>query len=98
MPHSKYGQKSTANKVFNSARTVRGKDKALYRQDPYGNLMFKHSRGKSSAMGWDVDHIKPRSRGGSDTLRNLQALNSSLNRSKGNSMVKKSRHSGKKKR
>ncbi|WP_425272587.1 HNH endonuclease [Polycladidibacter hongkongensis] len=44
-------------------------------------------------MGWDLDHIKPKSRGGSDSTRNLQALNAPLNRSKGDSLVKKSRHS-----
>lgn len=92
--HAKYGGKSTADKVFNSADSVKGKDKNLYRKDPYGNIMYRHSQGKSSSMGWEVDHIKPKSRGGSDTIRNLQALNSSLNRSKGNSLVKKSRHSG----
>ena len=44
-------------------------------------------------MGWEVDHIKPKARGGSDATRNLQALNTSLNREKGDSLVKKSRHS-----
>ncbi len=44
-------------------------------------------------MGWEVDHIKPITRGGSDTTVNQQALNVSVNRSKGNTLVKKSRHS-----
>lgn len=81
------------NKAWENAATVRGKDPALYRQDPYGNVMYKPSHGKSSEMGWDVDHITPKSRGGSDATRNLQALNSSVNRSKGDSLQKKSRHS-----
>ena len=44
-------------------------------------------------MGWDVDHIKPKRRGGKDTTRNLQALNSAVNRSLGDTLMKKSRHS-----
>lgn len=61
--------------------------------DPYGNVMYKPSYGKSSEMGWDVDHITSKARGGSDATRNLQALNSSVNRSKGDTLQKKSRHS-----
>lgn len=90
---AKYGSKKTAEKVFLKAVKVIGKDPSLYRKDPYGNVMYKHSHGKSTKMGWDIDHIKPKSRGGSDCMRNLQALNSSVNRSKGNSLKKKSRHS-----
>ncbi len=80
-------------KAWDNATTVRGKDPDRYRQDPYGNVLYKPSYGKSSEMGWDVDHITPKSRGGSDATRNLQALNSSVNRSKGDSLQKKSRHS-----
>ena len=85
--------KEQKEKTWNNAKLIRGKDKDVYRQDPYGNTMYKPSHGKSSAMGWDVDHIKPQAQGGSDATRNLQALNSSVNRSKGDSLVKKSRHS-----
>jgi 5-methylcytosine-specific restriction endonuclease McrA len=94
--HAKYGQKDTAIKVFNLAKPIVGKDPKLYRQDPYKNQMYLHSRGKCSKQGWDIDHIKPSSKGGSDSIRNLQALNPSINRSKGNTLVKASRHSGSK--
>ena len=80
-------------KAWENAASVRGKDPAMYRKDPYGNVMYKPSYGKSSEMGWDVDHITPKARGGSDATRNLQALNSSVNRSKGDTLQKKSRHS-----
>lgn len=80
-------------KAWDNAAAFRGKDPALYRKDPYGNVMYKPSYGKSSEMGWDVDHITPKARGGSDATRNLQALNSSVNRSKGDTLQKKSRHS-----
>ena len=91
---AQYGGKQTASKVFEKAKLVRGKDPKLYRQDPYGNIMYKHSHGKATRGGWDVDHIKPKSRGGSNSIVNLQALNASTNRRKGNTLVKKSRHSG----
>ncbi len=85
--------KEQQEKAWNNAKTIRGKDPDIYRQDPYGNTMCKTSYGKASPMGWDVDHIKPVSRGGSDTTRNQQALSASVNRSKGNTLVKRSRHS-----
>ncbi len=85
--------KEQKEKAWNNAKPIKGKDKKNYRQDSYGKTMYKASHGKSSVMGWDVDHIKPKSKGGSDATRNLQALNSNVNRSKGNSLVKKSRHS-----
>lgn len=80
-------------KAWNNAKKIKGKNPNKYRKDPYGNTMYKASHGKSSVMGWDVDHIKPKSKGGSDSTRNLQALNSGVNKSKGNSLKKKSRHS-----
>ncbi len=80
-------------KAWENATTVRGKNPDLYRKDPYGNVMYKSSYGKASQMGWDVDHITPQSKGGSDATRNLQALNASVNRGKGASLQKKSRHS-----
>ena len=85
--------KTQKDKVWSSSKVVKGKNPDKYRQDPYGNTMYKDSYGKSSNMGWDIDHIKPQSKGGSDAMRNLQALNASVNKSKGNSLVKKSRHS-----
>jgi len=80
-------------KSWNNAKPIRGKDPSKYRKDPYGNTIYKPSYGKATDMGWDVDHIKPKSKGGSDSTRNLQALNTSINRSKGADGRKKSRHS-----
>ena len=78
--------------LWNNAKKVRGKNPNLYRRDVYGNQLFKPSYGKDSAQGWQIDHIKPKSRGGSDTTRNLQPLQSKKNRSLGNSLSKRSRH------
>ena len=79
-------------KSWKSAKTIQGKDPDQYRQDPYGNVMKRSCYGKNSDQGWEVDHIKPTARGGSDATRNLQALNTKVNREKGDSLVKRSRH------
>ena len=81
------------DRVWGKAGKVSGKDPKKYRKDPYGNEMFYGSYGKDSPKGWEVDHIKPKARGGSDATRNLQALNTGVNREKGDSLKKRSRHS-----
>ena len=85
--------KSKKELVWEKAKTIRGKDPAQYRQDPYRNKIRYASYGKKSPVGWEIDHIKPKSRGGSDNIRNLQALHWKANREKADRMNKKSRHS-----
>lgn len=87
--------KKVIDLVWSKAKIVNGKDPKLYRQDPYGNIMYYHSYGKNTPMGWHIDHIKPISRGGSNNIRNLQVLDSKVNIKKGNSLIKKSRHNNK---
>jgi 5-methylcytosine-specific restriction endonuclease McrA len=87
--------REATKKIFKKAKEVRGKDSKLYRQDPYGKVIYLHSHGKSTKMGWDVDHIIPLQRGGSDDIRNKQALSTHINRSKQDTLVKKSRHNNK---
>jgi len=70
--------------IWNKGAKIRGKDADLYRKDIYGNEMYRSSYGKDTAMGWNVDHSKPTSKGGTDHLNNLQPMNSSANKSKGN--------------
>ena len=83
------------DKVWDKAKPIRGENPNRYRQDPYGNKIRKDSFGKNSEMGWEIDHIKPSAKGGTDNIRNLQALKTSVNREKGDSLVKKSRHNQK---
>ena len=87
--------KDEIDKVWKTAKPIRGEDPNKYRKDPYGNKIHKDSYGKDTAMGWEIDHIKPSAKGGSDSIRNKQALKTSINREKGDSLVKKSRHNQK---
>lgn len=73
----------TLEKIWNKGSIVFGKDPDKYRKDVNGNLMFRSSYGKYSKMGWNVDHKKAKANGGSDSLRNLQPMNSRANSSKG---------------
>lgn len=79
-------------KVWEKAKKIRGRDRARYRSDPYGNVLRYEDYGKDTKMGWDIDHIRPLSRGGSNNIRNLQALQTSTNKKKGNTLKKRSRH------
>lgn len=73
-------KKDQIEKAWNNAKKVNGKDPQTYRANPYGNPIYKPSYGKSSPMGWELDHIQPKSRGGSDLNNNMQAMNTSVNR------------------
>lgn len=84
-----YGRSNCANAVWEKGTTIRGKDPDSYRRDSYGNVMYKNSYGKDSAMGWSIDHKVPQSKGGSDGLRNLQPMNSIQNKSLGNTTHKR---------
>ncbi len=75
-----YQQKK--DEVWDKGQKVRGKDPDLYRKDKFGNIMYKPSYGKNSEMGWEIDHSKPQSKGGTDHLNNLQPMNTQANRMK----------------
>ena len=70
--------------VWDKGTKVRGKDPELYRKDSTGKVIYKHSYGKTSDMGWEVDHSKPVSKGGTDHLNNLQPMQWEENRKKSN--------------
>ena len=80
------------DKVWQKAKKVRGENPDKIRQDPYGNPIQKNQYGNDGPQGWEIDHIKPKVRGGSDNLRNLQALQTDKNRELGDTLRKRSRH------
>ena len=69
--------------VWQKGQPIPGKNPNQYRADMAGNVMFHGSYGFNTPMGWNIDHSKPQSKGGTDHLNNLQPMNSSLNFSKG---------------
>ena len=91
LDRSRYGGNS-AQDVWDKAEKYKTLDPNMYRKDADGNKMYRDSYGKSSPMGWEIDHNKPQSKGGSNNIRNLQAMNTSANRSYQDSKDKPSRH------
>ena len=68
--------------AWETASPVKGKNPELYRKDNYGNEIYKPSYGKQGEKSWEVDHKKPVAKGGTESLRNIQALKTSVNREK----------------
>ena len=60
--------------AWNKAEDIGGKNPNLYRKDKFGNVLYKPSYGKDSEMGWEIDHSKPKSKGGTDHPNNLQIM------------------------
>ena len=74
----------TIQAVWNKGRVVSGRNAILVRKDIFGSLMSRSEYGNTnSKYGWEIDHIRPVSRNGSDNLSNLQPLQWENNRRKG---------------
>lgn len=68
--------------VWRKGQSVLGYDPNNYRKDACGMWMKKSSCGTEGDFGWEIDHICPVAKGGSDDLSNLQPLHWQNNRGK----------------
>ncbi len=74
--------KKQINHAWENAKPIRGKNTKTWRRDSDGNKIRHGSYGTTGEYGWEVDHKNPKAKGGSDNLRNIQALHWKENRKK----------------
>ena len=75
--------KKKIDQVWDKAKPIRGENLDVWRKDVEGNKIRYSSYGTKREYGWEIDHKNPKSKGGTDSPRNLQPLHWEKNREKG---------------
>ena len=77
--------KNQIEQVWQKAKVVSNNNPDLFRQDYAGAWIRRDLYGnRESKYGWEIDHCKPVSKGGTDDLGNLYPLHWRNNQKKGN--------------
>lgn len=70
--------------IWQKAIVVDGYDATLYRQDFSGAWIARYAHNdRDSVLGWEIDHIYPKSKGGDNHWVNLRPINWKNNLAKG---------------
>lgn len=76
--------RQTIQRIWDKAIIVEGYNKDMYRQDFGGAWISREAYGDTDSMlGWEIDHVFPVAKGGSNHIDNLRPMNWRNNRSKG---------------
>ncbi len=74
--------------VWEMAVKINGYHSNVWRTDRCGAVIKRQKHGDTSSKhGWEIDHIVPASKGGSDDIDNLQPLYWKNNRAKGDGVL-----------
>jgi len=74
--------KKKIDEVWDKASIIKNKNPDVWRKDALDNVIRKPSYGTQGEYGWEIDHKKPKEKGGTDDPRNLQPLHWEENREK----------------
>lgn len=77
-----YFSKEIIDFIWKKAKEIPNYNPSIWRKDFAGAWIRKDQYGIESKYGWEIDHLKPRAKGGTDDLNNLLPIHWLNNRTK----------------